>query len=63
MDLSKVIKIVKHEREGVPVVVSEHGRVLKGLKKRLKELEIWGKIETIQIIAKILKRILKTWDH
>ena len=49
----------------VSVVVSALGTVTRSLKKRLGELEIKGKIETIQTtallrLARILRRVLET---
>ena len=49
----------------IPIVVGALGIVFKGLEKRLKELEIRDKIESIHTIAlqrsvRILKRILET---
>ena len=35
----------------IPVVISALGTVFKGLEKRLEELEIGGRIETIQTTA------------
>ena len=49
------------------IVISSLGTILKGLEKRLEELEIRGRIETIQMTAllspvRILRRILETWE-
>ena len=47
------------------IIVGVPGVVSKGLERRLAELDIWGRINTIQTItllrlARILRRILKT---
>ena len=49
----------------IPIVVGALGTVPKGLEKMLEELEIRGRIETIQITAllrsaRILRRVLET---
>ena len=49
----------------VQIVIGSLGTILKGLVKKLEELEIEGRAEIIQIIAllgsaKILKRVLET---
>ena len=51
---------------GIPIVVDVLGKVRKGLEKRLEELEIKKRIETIQTIAmlrsaRILRKVLETW--
>ena len=50
----------------VPIVIGELGTVTKGLLKGLEDLEIGGRVETIQTTtllstAKILRRVLETW--
>ena len=50
----------------VPVVISTLGTVTKELLKGLEDLEIRGRVETIQTTvllrtARILRRILETW--
>ena len=49
----------------IPIVSGTLGTVTKGLVKRLEDLEILGRVETIQItallrLARVLKRVLKT---
>ena len=48
------------------IVIGALGTVPKGLEKRLGELKIKGRIETIQILAllrssRILRRVLESW--
>ena len=50
----------------VPIVIGALGIVTKGLLKSLEDLEIGGRVETIQTTAllrtaRILKRVLETW--
>ena len=50
----------------IPIVIGAFGTVTKGLLKGLEDLEIGGRVETIQttallITARILKRVLETW--
>ena len=49
----------------IPIVIDAFGTVTKGLLKGLEELEIRGRVETIQTItllrtARILRRVLET---
>ena len=49
----------------MPFVIGAVGTVSKGLKKRMAELEIGGKIETLRTmvllrLARILRRVLET---
>ena len=49
----------------IPIVIGALGTLLKGLLKRLDDLEIRGQIETIQTTAllrsaRILRRVLET---
>ena len=49
----------------IPVVIGAFGIVTKGLLKGLKDLEVGGRVETIQttallITARILRRVLET---
>ena len=51
----------------VPIVVSAFGTITKGLLKGLEDLEVGGRVETIQMTAllrtaRILRRILETWE-
>ena len=50
----------------VPIVIGAFGTVTKGLLKGLEDLEVGGRVETIQMTAllraaRILRRILETW--
>ena len=52
----------------VPIVIGALGTINKGLLKSLEDLEVGGRVETIQMTAllrtaKILKRVLKTCCH
>ena len=49
----------------IPVVIGAFGTVTKGLRKGLKDLEVGGRVETIQSttllrMARILRRVLET---
>ena len=49
----------------IPIVIGAFGAVTKGLLKGLKELEVSGRVETIQTTillrtARILRRVLET---
>ena len=48
------------------IVIGAFGTVTKGLLKELEDLEVGGRVETIQTTAllrtvRILKRVLETW--
>ena len=50
----------------IPILVSALGTILKGLAKRLEDLEIRGPVESIKATAilrsaKIRRRVLETW--
>ena len=50
----------------VPIVIGALGTITKGLLKGLEDLQVGGRVETIQITAllrtaKILRRVLETW--
>ena len=50
----------------VPIVISAFGTITKGLLKGLEDLEVGGRVETIQMTAllrtaRILRRVLETW--
>ena len=50
----------------VPIVIGALGTITKGLLKGLEDLEVGGRVETIQTtallrMAKILRRVLETW--
>ena len=54
------------EHESVPIVIDAFGIVTKGLLKRLEDLEVGGRVETIQTTAllrtaRILRTVLETW--
>ena len=45
----------------VPIVIGAFGTITKGLLKDLEDLEVGGRVETIQMrMARILRRILET---
>ena len=51
----------------IPIVIGAFGTVTKGLLKGLEDLEVGGRVETIQTTAlmktaKILRRVLETWE-
>ena len=51
----------------IPIVIGAFGTVTKGLLKGLEDLEVGGRVETIQTTtllrtATILRRVLETWD-
>ena len=50
----------------IPIVIGAFGAVTKGLLKGLEDLEVGGRVETIQTTAllktaRILRRVLETW--
>ena len=50
----------------VPIVIGTFGTITKGLLKGLENLEVGGRVETIQMTAllrtaRILRRVLETW--
>ena len=50
----------------VPIVIGALGTITKGLLKGLEDLEVGGRVETIQMTAllrtaRILRRVLETW--
>ena len=48
----------------IPIVISVFRTVTKGLLKGLEDLEVGGRVETIQALlrtARILRRVLETW--
>ena len=50
----------------VPIVIGDFGAITKVLLKGLEDLEVGGRVETLQMIAlqstaRILKRFLETW--
>ena len=52
----------------LPIVIGAFGTVTKGLLKGLEDLEVGGRVETIQSTAlwrtaRILRRVLETWGN
>ena len=52
----------------IPIVIGAFGTVTKGLLKDLEDLEVGGRVETIQTTAllrtaRILRRLLETWRN
>ena len=50
----------------VPIVIGALGTITKGLLKALEDLEVGGRVETIQTtallrMARILRRVQETW--
>ena len=50
----------------IPIVIGAFGTVTKGLLKELEDMEVGGRVETIQTTAllrtaRILRRVLETW--
>ena len=50
----------------IPIVIGAFGTETKGLLKGLEDLEVGGRVETIQTtallkMARILRRVLETW--
>ena len=50
----------------IPIVIGAFGTVTKGLFKGMEDLEVGGRVETIQTtallrMARILRRVLETW--
>ena len=59
-------KIVTMRVTILPIVIGAFGRVTKGLLKGLEDLEVGGRVDTIQTtallrMATILRRVLETW--
>ena len=51
----------------IPIVIGAFGTITKGLLKGLEDLEVGGRVETIQTTAllkttRILRRVLETWE-
>ena len=52
----------------VPIVIGAFGTVTEGLLKGLDDLEVVGRVETIQTTAllktaRILRRVMETWEN
>ena len=67
LDLARELKKIWNMQVTIiPIVIGLLGTVSKGLLKRLEDLEVSGRVETIQTTellrtARILRRVLKTW--
>ena len=67
LDLARELKkLWNMEVTIVPIVIGAFSTVTKGLLKSLKDLEVGGRVETIQTTAllktvRILRRVLETW--
>ena len=68
-DLARELKKLRNMKlTFIPIVFGALGRVTKGLIKGLEDLEITGRLETIQPTAllrsvRILRRVLESWCH
>ena len=66
LDLAREVKKLWNMKVTiVPIVIGSFGTITKGLLKGLEDLEVSGRVETIQMIAllrtaKILRRVLET---
>ena len=67
LDLARELKKLWNVKMTIiPIVIGAFGTVTKGLLKRLEDLEVDGRVETIQTTAllrtaRILRRVLETW--
>ena len=66
LDLAQELKKLRNMKVVViPIVISALGTATKGLVKGLKDLEIWGQVETIQTTALLrsarIIRVQETW--
>ena len=67
LDLARELKKLWNMQVAIiPIVIGAFGTVTKGLLKELEELEVGGRVETIETTAllrtaRILRRILETW--
>ena len=67
LDLARELKKLLNMKVTImPIVIGALGTVTKGLLKGLEDLEVGGRIETIQTTAllgtaRILRRVLETW--
>ena len=57
---------MEHEGDNIPIGIGAFGTVIKGLLKGLVDLEVGGRVETIQTTAllktaRILRSVLETW--
>ena len=66
-DLARELKILRNKKVTIEqIVIGAFGIIIKGLLKGLEDLEVGGRVETIQTTAlprtaKILRRVLETW--
>ena len=69
LDLARELKqLLNMKVTIITIVIDAFGTVTKGLLKRLEELEVGGRGETIQTTvilrtARILRRVMKTWGN
>ena len=67
LDLARELKKLWNMKVTIiPIVIGAFGTVTKGLLKALEDLEVGGRVETIQTTAllgtaRILRRVLETW--
>ena len=67
LDLARELKKLWNMKVTIiPIVIGAFGTVTKGLLKGLEDLEVGGRVETIQTTAllrtvRILRRVLETW--
>ena len=67
LDLARELKkLLNMNVTIVQIVIGAFGTITKGLLKGLEDLEVGGRVETIQMTellrtARILRRVLKTW--
>ena len=67
LDLARELKKLWNMKVTIlPIAIGALGTITKGLLKGLEDLEIGGRVETIQMTAllrtvSILRRVLKTW--
>ena len=67
LDLARELKKLWNMKVTIlPIVIGAFGTITKGLLKGLEDLEVGGRVETIQMTAllrtaRILRRVLETW--
>ena len=67
LDLARELKKLWYMKVTIiPIVIGAFGTITKGLQKGLEDLEVGGRVETIQTTtllrtARILRRVLETW--
>ena len=68
LDLARELKKLWNKKVTiVPIVIGALGTITKGLLKGLEDLEVGGRVKTIQMTAllgtaRILRRVLETWE-